>query len=1478
MRPEALHHDACGAGFLADRQGRARADLLPLALTALVRMQHRGGVGGDGETGDGAGVLTQVPWRVLLPELARAGHAGLRAAGFGVGLVFLPVGSDAERAASELVALGLARHGLSLVGWRDTPTRDGVLGSFAAQTRPRIRHLLVARPELSDAEFEQRLFAARREIEGLAAARGLSELYVASLSHQTLVYKALLRASELEHFYEDLRHPEFRTAFAVFHNRFSTNTHPSWEMTQPFRMLAHNGEINTIDGNRAWMRARAASAAALGIPGFGCAPLLAAGTSDSASLDEALRLLVAAGRSTLEAVSMLMPPAWENDPERGAAAREFYDDAARRVEAWDGPALAVFADGRVVGAALDRNGLRPARYSITDDGLVLLASEAGVLDVPDERILYRGRLGPGGLLAVDLLAGRLVDRDQFERGLPAPKGAPRPRPTPSEPPPADAAPAGAAVLGALGFTREELQLVLGPMYRQGVEPVGSMGDDTPLAVLSQRPRLLFSYFKQRFAQVTNPPIDPMRERVVMSLRTSLGARGSLFGPSALPTQIDIESPLLSRGTLRALRSGMPGLRARTLELLFDAAGGAAALGAALERLLRDAEQAVAEGAAILILSDRGIDASRAAMPALLAVAAVHHHLIRRGLRLQASLVADAGEARDDHQVACLIGFGADAVHPWAALAAIAAAAPRVGVDPAQAEERYLGTLEKGLLKILSKMGIATARSYHGAQLFEAVGLEPELLERHFTGVAGGVGGALLSDLAADVLARHARAFGEARDLEEGGEFRYRKGAEAHAFEPRVVKALHAALRGGTRLDYRRYAELVESRPPIALRDLLRLRAGAAIPLEEVEPAEALFPRFATSAMSLGALSPEAHRMLAVAMNRLGGRSNSGEGGEPAEHFWRSLPGGLSASHHTKQVASARFGVTTEYLVAARELQIKMAQGSKPGEGGQLPGAKVAAHIARVRHSPIGVTLISPPPHHDIYSIEDLAQLIHDLKRVNADAAVSVKLVSGAGVGTIAAGVVKAGADAIVLGGHDGGTGASPLGSIKNAGTPWEIGLLDVQATLREQGLRASVRLLVEGGFKTGRDVVLAAALGADEFGFGTAALVAAGCVMARQCHLDTCPAGIATQREELRRRVTIVPDQVIRFFGEVAEEVREALAALGCRSLKELIGRSGILEQRPFPAAGRAARVSLAGLLHDSDALSPRSHLGGRRAAPPGSGIDEAVLQRLRFEGGHVVPLETSLPISNADRSVGARIAGELVRRRHGHPLPPDTLRLHFRGAAGQSFGAFAIAGMRLVLEGEANDGVAKGLSGGEVVLRPSRPRAAGGALVVAGNAVLYGATSGRLFVAGRVGERFGVRNSGALAVVEGTGDHACEYMTAGAVVILGETGRNLGAGMSGGVAYAYDAEETLAARVNQEMVRLEPHAPFDEQPWLYEALERHLAATGSLLAASLLRRWQHTLACFRRIVPRAGAEARLPRWAAHSEALPPLIARAVRG
>ena len=1300
----------CGVGFIADLAAESRRPLLPLAMTALERMAHRGAIDADGVTGDGAGVLTEIPWRLL--GLPRRGDTA-------VGAVFLPRSSDAASCARRLLTTSLAANGLIVKQWCPVPIDESVLGSKARACRPDLFHVIVEQSAATDADaFEMRLTQARKESEERARAYGLEEFYVASLSHRTIVYKALVRAVDLAAFYPDLRDPQFETSFVLFHQRFSTNTRPSWAMTQPFRLLAHNGEINTVSGNRNWMRAR-------GTP-------LTAGTSDSASLDEAFAL----------------------GAHDGAACREL-------LETWEGPAVVVFSDGRTVGAALDRNGLRPARYVVTADGLVLCASEAGVLDADDADVVTRGRVGPGGMIEVNLETGQLTEGGPSpgasRHPLPASRGEGTGRREPST-----------QVLRAFGYTRDELNLILGPMFEKGSEPIGSMGDDAPLAILSSRPQLLFSYFKQRFAQVTNPPIDPLREALVMSLDPD---------------------PLLDEA------------EGTTLSLLFTSS-----MNHALERLLVDAADTARRGPTTLVLSDRGIDASHAAIPSLLAVSAVHQHLIREGLRMRTSLVADTGEARDEHHIAALLGFGADAICPWLALDV-------AGVNG----ERYFQAIRKGLLKILSKMGVSSLRSYRGAQLFEALGIADDVIERHFTGTPSLIGGIDVDDIERETLARHRAAFTTEGDLEDAGIFRFRRNGERHAFDPGVVRALP--------IDYKTYANLVHSREPVALRDLLDLRTGTPIDVSEVEPAPDIVKRFMTAAMSLGALSRESQAALATGMNRLQARSNSGEGGEPAELS------GTESSNRIKQVASARFGVDAAYLVSADEIQIKIAQGSKPGEGGQLPGHKVTPFIARVRRASPGMTLISPPPHHDIYSIEDLAQLIFDLKRVNPVATVSVKLVSSAGIGAIAVGVAKAHADAIEISGHDGGTGASPLGSIKNAGTPWELGLTEAHRALIELGLRDRVRLQVNGGLKTGRDVVIAALLGAEEFAFGTAALVATGCVMARQCHLNTCPVGIATQREDLRAKFKGTPEHVIRFFMAVAEEVREILASLGARSVDDVVGRADLIEVRE--RCGKAATLDFSRLLRYSmwDKLSacPRR----LRAGATSAGIDEEVLSGVAFAA--------PIPITNADRTVGARIAGAIAR---GRTIDVD---LEFRGTAGQSFGAFCVDGMRLALDGIANDGVAKGMSGGEVIVRHRNT-----SHVIAGNAILYGATGGRLFISGRVGERFAVRNSGALAVVEGTGDHACEYMTAGAVVILGPTGLNAGAGMTGGALFVFDEDGQLEQRVNAESVLIE--RDLGDDGWLYDAIVLHVEATRSARAASLLENWSEERTKFRRVISRERA------------------------
>ena len=1469
-------HDACGVGFLADMNARPSAEVLRLALLALARMAHRGAVDADGRTGDGAGVCTQIPHALFARE-----RATLRCEpdALAIGSLFLSADAREAARAQRLIEAVLMEHGYPLPRWRDVPVDDAVLGRKALESKPTLVQLFIARPAAVQADqFEAHLVALRRVIEARAEHAGVRDLYVVSLSHRTIVYKALVRAIDLAAYYPDLRDPRFETAFALIHQRFSTNTAPSWSMTQPFRLSAHNGEINTIEGNRRWMHARGADIEAFGIGGLrGAAPIAPVrGTSDSSSFDDALATLTAAGRSAAHGMTLLMPPAWEHDDELAPRVRAFFDYQASLMEPWDGPALVVFTDGHVVGASLDRNGLRPARVVTTTDGLVLVSSEIGVLDIDDSRIATRGRLGPGGMVVVDLQQQRLVDRDTLLDALSeshpywqwvAKRRIPMDEVRASRGP--AAAPASdVRSLRAMGCTREELLLILGPMYKDGVEPLGSMGDDSPLAVLSASSRSLFSHFRQRFAQVTNPPIDSLRETVVMSLDVRLGAAGPLLVDGPLTGHhVYLESPILAPGDVDALLAlRHEHWRSESLSLRFREQDGIDGFASALDELVRKAELAVQGGSSCLVLTDRGIYTEEAALPTLLAAAAVHQHLCRLGIRLRASIVVDAGDARDEHALAALFAFGVDAVCPRGGYEAIGyACASEDGVtDPAvvaHACTAYQATLKKGLLKILAKMGVSTLRSYRGAGLFEAIGVGEDVIAEHFTGTRSTIGGMGMGQIAEDTLERHRSAFATtAPALEEGGWHRYRKDGDAHAFEPRVVKALHSAIRSGKTIDYKSYASLVHERAPLAIRDLMEIRLGDAIPVHEVESTQDILTRFMSAAMSLGSLSPEAQQTVAIAMNRIGARSNSGEGGEPAELFWRPAPGSDRASNRIKQIASGRFGVSAAYLNSADELQIKMAQGSKPGEGGQIPGIKVTEQIARVRHASVGTTLISPPPHHDIYSIEDLAQLIYDLKRVNPAATVSVKLVSSEGIGTIAVGVAKAHADAIQISGHDGGTGASPRGSIKNAGAPWELGLSEAHQALVRGGLRGRVRLQVDGGFKTGRDVVLAALLGAEEFGFGTAALVAAGCLMARQCHLNTCPVGIATQREDLRKKFKGTPEDVIKFFVAVAEEVREILALMGVRRLLDIVGRTELIEER-IPETGKASSVHLDRILVPSLGDSVVRHGEGVRNDPPrtGTGIDERLLEELRIDDGFVEPIELLLPITNADRAVGALVAGEIVRRTNAGRVPPRTVQLHLRGSAGQSFGAFCVDGMRLVLDGDTNDYVGKGMSGGEIVVR--RPAASRDAVgqVIAGNTLLYGATGGFAYIAGTVGERFGVRNSGAVAVVEGTGDHACEYMTAGGIVILGPTGRNVGAGMTGGVMFALDSGDELMRRTHNEWVDIARSLSGAEEHWVHELLLRHLHATGSRFAEWLHLNWEMNRHRFRRVAPRGQIECVLP-------------------
>jgi glutamate synthase (NADPH) large chain len=1478
----AFEHDACGIGFIAHLRGERSRGIVESALDLLRNLAHRSAVGGDAETGDGAGILLQIP-HVLLRERCRRIDVALPDAGeYGVGMLFLPTDPVARREAERIVEYCATERGCRVLGWRDVPTVDRCLGADARRSRPTIRQVFIAPAALhrdaDDApEFERSLYVIRRAIERATPnVDGEPLLYVASLSARTIVYKGLLRPEHLASFYVDLADPDAASGLALVHSRFATNTFPSWARAHPYRLLCHNGEINTLRGNLTWARVREEQMAStrLGDALPELLPVIQPDQSDSASLDNLVELLVHAGRPLPHAMAMLIPKAWEHDTELAADRRAFYEYHASLCEPWDGPAAVAFTDGRLIGALLDRNGLRPARWMVTSDDRVVLASEAGALDVPADRIRAKGRLRPGTMLVVNTTQGRLLLDDDIQTELAERRPYARwileqRRPIGAS---ASADHESSALLDRLlqfGYTREEMRVILAPMAATGEEPIGSMGNDAPIAPLASRPQLLYSYFRQLFAQVTNPAIDPIRERVVMSLALPLGPVGNILDEAPEHARhIRLEHPVLDHAAMAAIRAlDEPTLRGVTLPALFRVGDGPEALETAVAALCVAAERAISQGYSILVLSDRDASASMAPIPSALAISAVHHHLIRRRLRSRVSLVAESGDAREVSHVALLFGYGASAVHPYLALDASAMLARDRVIDVSEetAQMHYIKAVEKGLLKILSKMGISTLQGYCGAQIWEAVGLGPELVSRHFTGTSSRIGGIELRDVAEDVLRRQiATADESARLLPDDGEYHVRAGGEQHGWNPTTLVSLQRAAREGDSAAYRTFSravndgELRES----TLRGLLDFVDRDAVPLDDVEPASSIVRRFATGAMSFGSISAEAHESIAHAMNQLGGRSNTGEGGEDPARF------GTARNSAIKQVASARFGVTTEYLASARELQIKIAQGAKPGEGGQLPGHKVDATIARIRHSTPGVTLISPPPHHDIYSIEDLKQLIHDLRRVNPSATISVKLVAEAGVGTVAAGVAKAGADLIVISGDSGGTGASPLSSIKRAGVPWEIGLAETHQTLVLNGLRDRVRIQVDGQLKTGRDVVVGALLGADEFGFATAPLVVQGCVMMRKCHLNICPVGIATQDPVLREKFTGRPEHLINYFFFVAGEAREVIARLGARSLDDLVGRADLLRRRPSALGSRASKLDLSALLHPASA--PRENGPRPRTPEP----DDLVASLLSIASPAIERGETVralLPVRTADRAIGAEIAGEITRRHGQHGLPDDTIFLRLRGSAGQSFGAFATRGMSLELEGEANDYVAKGLSGGRIVVRPAR-----GASVLTpvaplvGNTSLYGATSGELFVAGGAGERFAVRNSGATAVVESVGDHACEYMTGGRVVILGPIGRNFAAGMSGGIVYVLDEASDRRARSMSPDMDVEPIAGTEEERVVRQLLDRHARYTGSRTAKRLLTRWADAARAFVRVIPvdyKRALAARDAQDAAESEA-----------
>jgi glutamate synthase domain-containing protein 2/glutamate synthase domain-containing protein 1/glutamate synthase domain-containing protein 3 len=1504
-----FEHDACGVGFVAHIKGERSHAIIEKALGVLVNLEHRGACGCDPETGDGAGILLQIPHAFFKALLERQGVTLPAPGEYGVGMLFLPSDAD-ERAQYEAVIEDVIRvEGQAVLAWRDVPVDSSKLGWVARTTEPVIRQVFVApnaslyrsagggRKGFDQDAFERRLYVIRRVLQNRIAKMDLPQegyFYVNSLSCRTLIYKGLLLARQIAAYYRDLTDPQMTTALALVHQRFSTNTFPTWDLAHPYRYLAHNGEINTLRGNRNWMRAREKGlrSALFGDDIEKLKPLVNTSGSDSATLDNAFEFLVLGGRSPAHAMMMLIPEAWGSDPQMDPDRRAFYEYHACQMEPWDGPAAVAFTDGRSIGAVLDRNGLRPARYLVTDDDLVIMASETGVADVDPAHVVQRWRLQPGKIFLVDTAQGRIISDDEIKRTvctqhpyrqwLDANRLELRNLPDP----PHVHEPDQETVLTRLqlfGYTLEDIRILLLPMATNGEQPLGSMGTDTPLAVLSDRPQLLYNYFKQLFAQVTNPPIDPIREELVMSLVDYIGKDGSLLDETPRHChQLKIDVPVLTNVELEKLRHVSAGhFRSKTLPMWFFLDDGENALEKALKNLCEAASKAIEDGYTFLILSDRGVDADTAPIPSLLATSAVHHHLVREGTRTQVGLIVESGEAREVMHFALLIGYGASAVNPYLAFEALGDMKVR-GILPEdfcveKAEQNYIKAVSKGLLKTFAKMGISTLQSYRGAQIFEAIGLSRKVVERYFTGTPSRLDGVGLDVLQQEVLARHDFAYPKREvpgslDLDPGGQYQWRRGGEYHQYNPETVARLQHAVRAtetnGSRelpdLDdarvRRAYATFQEftqiaddqSRNLATLRGLLTFKKGSPIPIEEVEPAREIVKRFATGAMSLGSISREAHETLAIAMNRIGGKSNTGEGGEDPVRYIPD-PNGDSRRSAIKQVASARFGVTTHYLVNADELQIKMAQGAKPGEGGELPGHKVDHYIARVRHTTPGVTLVSPPPHHDIYSIEDLAQLIFDLKNVNPKARISVKLVAEVGVGTVAAGVSKAHADHVLISGHDGGTGASPVSSIKHAGIPWEMGLAETQQVLVQNDLRGRITVQTDGQLKTGRDVAIAALLGAEEFGFSSAPLVAIGCIMMRVCHLGTCPVGIATQDPALRQRFAGQPENVVNFFFFVAQELREIMAELGFRTVAEMVGRMDRLDIEDAVGHWKARGLDLRPLLTPPDV--PET-VAVRCVTTQDHGLEDALdfhlidLAKDALENG--IPVTIDLPIYNRNRTAGTMLSGRIAMKYGADGLPDGTIRLNLRGSAGQSLGAFLANGVTITLEGDANDYLGKGISGGRIVVYPPRESPFDPAEnIVAGNTLLYGATGGEVYLRGVVGERFAVRNSGAKAVVEGAGDHCCEYMTGGVVVVLGRTGRNFAAGMSGGVAYAWDPDGDLHMRLNDNhgLVLTEPVTDPGDVATLRALIEKHQEVTLSDRAATILQNWEMSVTQFVKVI-----------------------------
>jgi glutamate synthase (ferredoxin) len=1511
--------DACGVGFIASQRGHATHRLIEQALTGLTCMEHRGACSADRDSGDGAGLMTAIPWGLLRPWLAgqQPSVSGTESMGsMGVGMVFLSANAEKSATARRQLEHFATASGLKVLGWRSVPVRPEVLGVQAKANQPQIEQIFITSETLKGDDLERQLYLVRKRTEQAAMGTDWGcDFYVCSLSSRTLVYKGMVRSAVLGEFYDDLRNPLYTSPFAIYHRRFSTNTMPKWPLAQPMRFLGHNGEINTLLGNINWMKARQPQLRHLHWDQYfeSLDPIVNANNSDSSNLDNAMELLVQSGRSPQEALMILVPEAYRNQPalQDHPEIVDFYEYYSGLQEAWDGPALVVFSDGKVVGATLDRNGLRPARYCITKDDYIIVGSEAGVIPIPESEIVCKGRLGPGHMIAVDLEQQKVLTNWQIKQLVaqehPYGEWIQFQRQTLAEGEFLTEAQMDSSTYlnqqVAYGYSIEDVEMVVQAMAKDGKEPTFCMGDDIPLSILSARSHVLYDYFKQRFAQVTNPAIDPLREKLVMSLNTQLGGRGNLLAHDPKSAQLlKLTSPVLNEAELEAVQASELGTE--TLSTLFLVADGPNGLKQAVQRLCEQATVAVEAGKGILVLSDRRrrvgdhrqtptstvyLDADHTYIPPLLAVGAVHHHLIRQGLRLRASIVVDTAQCWSTHHFACLIGYGAAAICPYLALETarqwwasdktqkMMERGKLEAVSIGSAQNNYRKAVEAGLLKILSKMGISLLASYQGAQIFEAIGIGSDLLELGFVGTTSRVGGLSTAELAQEVMEFHRSAFPEVdiKKLENFGFIQYRPGGEYHMNTPNIAKVLHQAVADRQYDHYEVYKQQLQKRPITALRDLLDFeRNAAAIPLAEVEPVENIVRRFCTGGMSLGALSREAHEVLAIAMNRLGGRSNSGEGGEDSVRFkvlgdvdaegkspqlphLSGLRNGDTASSAIKQVASGRFGVTPEYLINAKQLEIKVAQGAKPGEGGQLPGKKVSPYIAMLRRSKPGVTLISPPPHHDIYSIEDLAQLIFDLHQINPKAQVSVKLVSEIGIGTIAAGVAKANADIIQISGHDGGTGASPLSSIKHAGSPWELGLTEVHRVLMENQLRDRVTLRVDGGLKTGWDIVIAALMGAEEFGFGSIAMIAEGCIMARICHTNNCPVGVATQQEKLRQRFTGLPEHVVNFFGFIAEEVRSLLAQLGVRSLDEIIGRSDLLQMREGASLTKTAAVNLDCLTKLPDTRTDRDWLHHEEVHSNGPVFDDQLLADPDIQEAlsRQTPVEKSFAIVNTDRAVGARVAGAIATQ-YGNTGFQGQITLNLKGSAGQSFGAFNLPGMILKLTGEANDYVGKGMHGGEIVVFPSAKSPFEAAdNVIIGNTCLYGATGGALFANGTAGERFAVRNSKAQAVIEGAGDHCCEYMTGGVIVVLGQTGRNVGAGMTGGLAYVLDEDGSFPTKVNSETVQLQRITTEAGEQQLRHLLQAHVDHTGSPRGQAVLAQWSSYLPQFWQVVPPSEAE-----------------------